>query len=140
MMVRGVAPSPREFARLGDLDALAMLAAADPAVARDCAVMMAAVDFGHHALVRWLLDQGADPNARADAQSRQTALHAAAWNGDLEMVRLLVEAGADPRARDGQYDNIPEGWAETAATVTNNSKCVEVAAWLAGLTDDAPPP
>ena len=140
MMLRGVAPSPLEFARLGDRDSLAMLIAADPEIARSGAVMMAAVDFGHHALARWLLDRGADANARANAQSRQTALHSAAWNGDLEMAHLLVEAGADMRARDGQYDNIPEGWAETAATVTNNPKCLEVAAWLAGLTADAPPP
>jgi hypothetical protein len=130
MMLRGVAPSPLEFARLGDGDALFMLIAADPAVARDDAVMMAAVDFGHHALVRRLLEQGANANARAGAQSAQTALHVAAWNGDLDMVRLLVEAGADVRARDLQYDNTPQGWAETAVTVTNNPKCAEVAAWL----------
>lgn len=133
MMLRGVAPSPLEFARLGDGEALAMLIAADPAVARDDAVMMAAVDFGHHQLVGWLLEGDADANARADAQSNQTALHAAAWNGDFEMVRLLVEAGADPRARDRQYDNTPQGWAETAMTVTNNPQCAEVAAWLAEM-------
>jgi ankyrin repeat protein len=93
--------------------------------------MMAAVEFGHHELARWLLGQGADANARADDRSGQTALHSAAWNGDLEMIRLLVDAGADLRARDAQYDNTPQGWAETAATVTNNPKCGEAAMWLA---------
>jgi hypothetical protein len=133
LMLRGVVPSAREFARLGDRDALIMLIAADSAVARDDAVLMAAVDFGHHALVRWLLEQGANANARAEAQAGQTALHSAAWNGDLEMARLLVEAGADAPALDRQYDNTPRGWAETAATVTNNPKCAEVAAWLGML-------
>ena len=95
--------------------------------------MMGAVDFGHHDLVRLLLDQGADPNARSDAQSRHTALHSAAWNGDLEMVQLLVAAGADPLARDLQYDGNPQGWAETSVTVSNNPRCRDVAAWLAGF-------
>jgi ankyrin repeat protein len=95
--------------------------------------MMAAVDFGHHDLVRRLLEQGADTNARTEAQSGQAALHAAAWNGDLEMVRLLAEAG--PAARDRQYDNRPRGWAETAVTVTNNPGRAEVAAWLGTLPE-----
>lgn len=130
MMLRGIVPRPQEFARLGDREALAMLIEADPAVARIDAVMMAAVDFGHHDLVRWLLAKGADVNARSDAQSRHTALHSAAWNGDLEMVRLLVEADADLNARDAQYDGTPQGWAETSVTVSNNPECARVAAWL----------
>lgn len=133
MMLRGVAPAPQEFARLGERDALAMLIDADPAIARLDAVMMGAVDFGHHALASWLIEKGASPNARAEAQSRQTALHSAAWNGDLDMVKLLVEAGADPQARDAQYDGTPLGWAETSVTVSNNPRCAEVAAWLASL-------
>jgi isoquinoline 1-oxidoreductase subunit alpha len=32
--------------------------------------------------------------------ARQSALHAAPWNGDLPMVKRLVEAGADLAARD----------------------------------------
>jgi hypothetical protein len=112
-----------------------MTSDAVPFIARDPAVMMAAVDFGHHDLVRRLLEQGADANARTEAQSGQTALNIAAWNGDLEMVRLLVEDGADPAARDRQYDNRPRGWAETAVTVTNNPGCAEVAAWLGTLPE-----
>jgi ankyrin repeat protein len=134
MMLRGVAPAPQEFARLGDKEALAMLIDADPGVAASDAVMMAAVDFRHHDLVRWLLERGADANARSDAETRHSALHSAAWNGDLEMVELLVEAGADPRARDSRYDAPPRGWATTAITVTNNPKCRAVADWLAERT------
>jgi ankyrin repeat protein len=92
--------------------------------------MMGAVDFRHHDLVRWLLGLGADANAKADRQSHQSALHSAAWNGDLEMVRLLVESGADIHVRDAQYDAPPIGWAATSVTVTNNPNCAEVVAYL----------
>jgi ankyrin repeat protein len=89
------------------------------------------VDAGDLDLVRWLLTHGADVNARASGQSNQTALHNAAWNGDLEMTRLLVEAGADPHALDAQYRAPPWGWATTAIKVTNNPACQGVADWLA---------
>jgi Ankyrin repeats (many copies) len=50
-------------------------------------------------LVEWLLKLGGNVNAYADAQSPHTALHSAAWNGDLRMAQLLVAA-----ARDEQCD------------------------------------
>lgn len=131
MMNHGIVPDPQAFARLGDRDMLAALAETDPDVARRDAVLMAAVDFRHHDLVRWLLSMGASANARAQAQSRQTALHNAAWNGDLDMAKLLVDAGADLHARDGEHDATPRGWAETSVTITNNPNCADVAAWLA---------
>jgi ankyrin repeat protein len=130
MITRGVPASPEDYARLGDRERLEALVADRPEIARSDSVMMGAVDFGHRDLVRWLVEQGASPNARASAQSRQTALHSAAWNGDLEMVRLLVALGADPAARDEQYQGTPLGWAETSVTITNNPRCAEVAAWL----------
>lgn len=133
MMIRGVAPKPEEFARLGDREALAVLIGADPAVAKADAVLMAAVGAGHCGLAQWLIEQGADPNARAASRSRQSALHEAAWRGDLDLVRLLVAAGADIAARDGEHDNTPAGWAEVALTVTNNPRCADVAAWLAAI-------
>ncbi|MFN8654475.1 MAG: ankyrin repeat domain-containing protein [Gemmatimonadales bacterium] len=131
LAARGVEASPAEYARMGDRATLARLAKADPAVLRDEAVMMGAVDFRHHALVRWLLSQGANPDARATAQSQHTALHSAAWNGDLAMVKLLAAGGADLASRDRQYDATPEGWAETSIEVTGNVKCRAVAEWLA---------
>jgi len=118
---------------------LAALVEAKPAVARSDAVMMGAVDFGHHDLVRWLLAHGANVNARASIGSRGTALHSAAWNGDLEMTKLLVAAGADVEARDEEHDNTPAGWAEVAITVSNNPNCRDVADYLSSLKDQPQP-
>ena len=136
MMLRGIVPAPQEFARLGDRDALERMIAADPSIVTNDSVMMGAVDFRHHDLVRWLLDRGAKANARSDAQSHHTALHSAAWNGDLDMVRLLVGAGADPNALDEEYRNVAAGWADVAITVTNNPLCAEVRDWLLANGND----
>jgi ankyrin repeat protein len=133
MLKRGIAAEPQEYARIGDKDMLAALIAANPDIAKSEAVMMGAVDFRHHDLVEWLLAQGANANARTDWGSRHTALHSAAWNGDLRMVKLLVDAGADITARDPEHDNTPAGWATVAIDVTNNLNCQDVADYLAGL-------
>lgn len=130
MMAHGAMPDPEAFARLGDRPMLAALAESDPSIARRDTVLLAAVEHRQHDLVRWLLGQGANANARNATRSRQTALHNAAWNGDLDMVKLLAEHGADLRARDGEHDNSPAGWAETAARMTGNPACMDVAAWL----------
>ena len=41
------------------------------------------MDFGHLELVKWLLERGANPNARSGIGSQGTALHSAAWEGNL---------------------------------------------------------
>ncbi len=130
LAARGVAPGPEEYARLGDLDTLKALAAADPSMATRDTVLTAAVGSRRHSVVEWLLARGANPNARSTIESRHTALHSAAWNGDLPMVRLLVDAGADLEARDEQYDATPAGWAETSVQVTGNAAGQEVAEFL----------
>lgn len=130
LMLRGVTPAPEEFARLGDREALATLVAADPAIARSDMVMLGAVESRNVDLVRWLLEQGGNANARRVDRSRQSALHEAAWNGDVEMAKLLVGAGADLHFRDGEHDAPPWSWAGTAVTITNNPACADVAAWL----------
>jgi hypothetical protein len=132
LMQRGIAAAPQDFARLGDRDALAALADRDPDSLRSGVVLVAAVDFGHHELVRWLLSLGADVNARAWG-SQGTALHSAAWNGDLEMVKLLVAAGADIDAHDAEHHNTPAGFAQVAITVSNNPKCKDVVDYLRSL-------
>ena len=67
---------------------------------------------------------GFDVNALAGGQ---TALHSAAWDGDLPLVRRLVELGADPGIRDRTFDGTPLGWARHAQRH-------EVADYLARLT------
>jgi ankyrin repeat protein len=127
LVARGAKAGAAELARMNDRAALERLAP-DERIAPGA--FKAAVDFGHHDLVRWLLAQGADVDGRGTGPAAETPLHSAAWNGDLAMARLLVEAGADLNARDRQYDGAPLGWAETALEVTNNSACADVAAFL----------
>lgn len=134
MIARGIAAAPGEYARLGDLETLQTLVANDPAVAALDAVMIGAVEFSHYDLVTWLIAHGGNVHARVTARSRQTALHAAAWNGDLPMVEILVRAGADVNARDDQYRSTPRGWAETSIGVSNNPTCADVVAYFDQLT------
>ncbi|WP_304106324.1 ankyrin repeat domain-containing protein [Mycolicibacterium bacteremicum] len=53
-----------------------------------------------------------DPDQR-DADGA-TALHHAAWSGDLALIRRLLDAGADRTLRDTRFDATPQGWAEYA--------------------------
>lgn len=53
-----------------------------------------------------------DPNAR-DADGA-TALHHAAFDGDLERIRALLAAGADPALTDARHGTTARGWAEYA--------------------------
>ena len=134
---RGIPAAPKEYARLGDMATLAMLVDRDAAVAHQDAVMMAAVDFRHHEMVEWLLARGGNVNARAEHQSRHTALHSAAWNGDLKMVQLLVAAGADTAALDEQYQGTPRGWAATSIEISHNPACRDVVAFFESRGDPA---
>lgn len=65
-----------------------------------------AIFFGHGALARWLIEQGADVNAAATNAQRVAPLHAAAAVCDRETLRALLARGADPNARQ-QMDYAP---------------------------------
>jgi len=63
--------------------------------------------------VQWMLDHGADPNARwAHWDADVTPLHLAAWQGHADVVEALLAAGADPTIRDSKHDGDALGWAE----------------------------
>ena len=65
------------------------------------------------AAVQWLLDHGADPNARWSHWGAEvTPLHLAAAQGHADVVRLLLGAGADPHIRDSMHDADAIGWGE----------------------------
>lgn len=61
-----------------------------------------------------------------------TALHLAAWTGDLPLIRNLLAAGADPHALDDAHANTPAGWAEVA-------RQTEAAALLRSVMDGPEP-
>lgn len=130
LIARGVRAKPAEYARLGDRQALEKLIDADPAVANIDDVLMGAVDFGHLGLVAWLLGRGANPNARASIGANGTALHSAAWNGNLELVKVLVAAGAQVGALDPEYHGTPADWARYSNGVSPKPECLAVAEYL----------
>jgi ankyrin repeat protein len=68
---------------------------------------------GNVAAVKWLLDHGADPNARWSHWGAEvTPLHLVVMDNHVDIVRLLLEAGADPRIRDSMHASDAIGWAE----------------------------
>ncbi len=135
---RGVAAPPEAYARVGDKEAIAKMLAADPHLIENDDILLAAVEFGHRDLARWLIDRGANPNARSRIGSEGAALHSAAFEGDLEIVKLLVAAGADIRALDREYQGTPESWARAAIEITNNPQCEVVAEYLRELLTSGP--
>jgi ankyrin repeat protein len=88
-------------AALGDFDRITALLDQDPNCIREAPpngrrALSAAVEFGHGAVARFLLDRGADPSWPEKDAARGAALHAAARAGDRELVELLLARGADP--------------------------------------------
>ena len=114
----------RRAARGGLLDILASIAVRDwktaERLARDDA-QLANTPGAVHLMakrgdvegVRWLLDRGADANARwAHWDSVVAPLHLAILADHPDVARLLLERGADPRIHDTKHDSDATGWAE----------------------------
>ena len=100
---------------------------ADELVAQDPGVVTAARE-ARPGLLVWAASQtsigcrraapsprlGRQRRGRADAPVEmpwETALHAAAGDGDLELARLLLARGADPSPLDARFESTPLGWA-----------------------------
>jgi hypothetical protein len=98
---------------LRDWDTASSLAVANPhLIDRDGALHLLSKR-GDSTAVEWLLEHGANPNARwAHWDADVTPLHLAAAQGHAEVVRALLNAGADSKIRDSKHDGDASGWAE----------------------------
>jgi len=101
LLARGASRDLTVSAALGDATRVTALLDEDPArirEARPCGKrpLAAAAEQGHEAIVRLLLDRGADPVWPDVGAPRGAALYAAARMGHRPMVELLLDRGADP--------------------------------------------
>jgi ankyrin repeat protein len=69
-----------------------------------------AAERGHGAVVKLLVEKGADVKSK-DTSYGQTPLLRAAANGHEAAVKLLVEKGADVESKDTSYGRMPLWWA-----------------------------
>jgi len=98
---------------LSDWTTATRLARDNPALLRGGGVLHLAAKRNDLRGVKWLLEQGADPNARwAHWDADVTPLHLAILENHMEIVRALLHGGADPTIRDSKHESDALGWAE----------------------------
>jgi ankyrin repeat protein len=90
-------------AALGDIDEVGRILDTDPARIRETRPsgrrpLSAAIEAGHDAVARLLVERGADPNWREPTAPKGRALHSAAFAGKRDLVELLLARGADPNS------------------------------------------
>ena len=95
--------------------------------------LMHAVHGQHHALIVWLLQQGANPNHQD--RSGSTALCRAAYAADVKGVECLLRHGADPNLPD-KHGNGPL-WEALCGTATDNQLRVLELLLQSGAQPDA---
>jgi ankyrin repeat protein len=103
LLERGAAYDLTIAAALGDIDSIRRSLDENPTRIREARPngrrpLSAAVELGHDAIARLLLDRGADPNWPEDGASKGASLHAASRTGNLPLVELLLAHGADPNS------------------------------------------
>jgi ankyrin repeat protein len=83
-------------------------------------LIVRAAEYASGRVVEKLIELGAsvdasdDTKTAVDQTAHYTALHGAAWRGNLDAVRVLLRHGANPRIRDDRYCSTPAGWAAYA--------------------------
>ena len=109
---------------LGRPDAIARALADEPDALRPggrwASLLVRAAERGSGEMIERLVRHGAsvhaheDPRLSIDGTHGLTALHAAAWHGNVDAARTLLRLGADPTVRETRYWGTPVGWADYA--------------------------
>ena len=84
------------------------------------AVLNSACHSGSMELVQWLVEHGANVNAKNI--KGETVLHSAAYSGNMELVQWLIERGANVKAKDKERN--------TVVTYAEWSGNLELVHWL----------
>jgi len=110
LLSRGAAYDLTVASALGDLDRVKAILEKNPDQIREARPngrrpLTVAVEFGHDAITRLLLEHGADPTWPELNADRGGALHAAARSGNRPLVELLLAHGADPNAHSDSGGN-----------------------------------
>jgi ankyrin repeat protein len=100
---------------LGEWDLAENLLRASPGSADVTGVLHLMAKRGNVEGVNWLLDRGAEVNARWDHMGAVvTPLHLAALHGHAEVVSALLARGADKSIHDSLHESDARGWAEAS--------------------------
>jgi ankyrin repeat protein len=129
MAQRGAPLDLEEAAGIGRLDVVEQYfrvrgGAAQPAsTEKAIAALIMAAWYDQRDVIRYLLDQEIDPGAKLPRKGDgQTALHVAAYQGNVELVALLIQRGAPVNLADETYGTTPLVWALHAWLVEDRGR------------------